>query len=132
MKQTPAFILSLCSLLLWNTLGCSRKPVAESGLSDRQFAELAVEVIHLHRRYADRPDSLTLQREALFQRYGISPEALERFIAKREQHPDAWKQVLQVMEEKLGERGEGLQTGRNRGVGRYRKGEGDTAKVKSE
>ncbi len=128
MKQMPAFVLFLCSLLLWNIPGCSRKPVAESGLSDRQFAELAVEVIHLHRRYAGQPDSLTLRREALFQRYAVSPEALERFIAKREQHPDAWKQVLQIVEEKLGERGKGSQPGSN---GRYRKGEGDTAKVKN-
>jgi hypothetical protein len=132
MNRTPALFLVLCSLLLWDIPGCDRRPVADSGFSDRRFAVLAAEVIRLHRRYADQPDSLTHQRQALFQRNNITPEDLERFVAERAQHPEAWEKVLQVMEGTLEEEEDTSKTGAGKiWGGRYRKGEGDSLRLKA-
>ncbi len=130
MKGMPAFRFFLSSLLLWSISGCSRPPVADPGLSEQQFVRLAVEVIRLHRRYADQPDSLMYQRTALFQRHDITPEQLERFIAKREQDLESWEPVLEYMKEKFEEGGDTLEVGRwgMRG-GRYRKGGRDTVQT---
>ena len=105
MKGMPAFRFFLSSLLLWSFSGCSRPPVADPGLSEQKFARLAVEVIRLHRRYADQPDSLMHQRTALFQLHDITPEQLERFITKREQDPESWQPILEYMKEKFEEGG---------------------------
>ena len=93
----------LCGLLLWSAPGCGRSPDAESGLSDRQFADLLTEAIRLHWRYAGQPDSLRHRREGLFQRYGVTQEDLERFIAARERHPERWRGTVEYLEGRLGE-----------------------------
>ena len=93
----------LCGLLFFSAPGCGRQPDAKSGLSDRQFAELFAEAVRLHGRYAGQPDSLKRNREALFRRYGVSREDLERFIDTREKDPEKWRDVLQYLEGKIGE-----------------------------
>ena len=97
----PLGALLILGLLLVGIAGCGGTGELESGLSDRLFERLAVDVVRLHRQYAGQPDSLAAGREALLRRHGLTPDDIERFIAQRQEDPDAWGGILRAVEQGL-------------------------------
>ena len=97
----PFQVLLVFALLLGGIARCEGPGDPQPGLSDRQFARLAVDVIRLHRQYAGQPDSLAAGRAALYRRNGLTPDDIERFITHRQGDPDAWGGILHAVEREL-------------------------------
>ena len=91
----------LFALFLGGIACCDGPGAPRPGLTDRQFARLAVDVVRLHREHAGQPDSLATAREALLQRNGLTSDDIERFIAQRQEDPDAWGGILRAVAQGL-------------------------------
>jgi hypothetical protein len=100
-------ILLLASLLLSAPLtglvGCDRVERGDPQLTEREFADLFLEVGRLEHLFAEQPDSLARRRDALYRSRGITQAEIERFIQQREHRPEAWEGVFRHLEHRLEE-----------------------------
>jgi len=97
----PFGALLILGVLLAGIARCDGPRAPERGLSDGRFAHLAVEIVRLHREHAGQPDSLSAARAALLRREGLTHDDIERFIAQRQDDPDAWEGILRAVAERL-------------------------------
>lgn len=72
----------ILTLLFFGLLACAERD--GTAPDERQLARVVLEVIHLHQRYAERPDSLAVKRKAVLAEVGFTEKDLERLTA-------AWK-----------------------------------------
>ena len=123
MGRTSAAALSLAGLLLLallsNMVGCDRGEREDRRLTEREFADLFVEVVRLERVFAEQPDSLAHHREALLHSRGITRADIERFLGEREHSPKAWNGVFRHLEHRFTEQVDTLPEAASRTV-RYR------------
>ena len=77
----------LFALLFSGLLACTARNGSE--LSERQLAQVVLEVIRLHHRYAEHPDSLAIKRKAVLRGFQFTEKDLERLIATWKANPEA-------------------------------------------
>lgn len=74
-------------LLFFGILACTARN--GSAPDEHQLAHLVLQVIHLHKRYADHPDSLASERKAVLAEIGFTEKDLERLTAAWKSNPGA-------------------------------------------
>ena len=74
-------------LLFFGILACTARN--GSAPDERQLAHVVLQVIHLHKRYADHPDSLASERKAVLAEIGFTEKDLERLTAAWKSNPGA-------------------------------------------
>lgn len=74
-------------LLLSGLLACTSRNGSE--LDERQLASVVVEVVHLHHRYAEQPDSLAIMRKGVLQGVRFTENDLRRLTAAWKRDPEA-------------------------------------------
>ena len=74
-------------LLFFGILACTARN--GSAPDERQLAHVVLQVIHLHQRYADHPDSLASERKAVLAEIGFTDKDLERLTATWKSNPGA-------------------------------------------
>lgn len=74
-------------LLFFGILACAARN--GSVPDERQLAHVVLQVIHLHQRYADHPDSLASERKAVLAEIGFTEKYLERLTATWKSNPGA-------------------------------------------
>lgn len=84
-------------------VGCAGQDVSQEGLTEAQFVDLCVDVLALQTDGV-APDSLQVAREAVFQKHGITRDAVAQFIAYRKAHPETWESVVMLLKERLGKK----------------------------
>ncbi len=119
MGRTSATALLLAGLLMSAPVGCNRGEREDRRLTEREFADLFVEVVRLERAFAEQPDSLARHREALFHSRGITRADIERFMGEREHSPEAWEGVFRHLEHRFAEQVDTLREAAH-GAARYR------------
>ena len=78
---------TLLTLLLLGFPACTARN--GSAPDERQLAHVVLEVIHLHQRFAEDPDSLAIKRKAVLAEIGFTEHDLERLTATWETDPEA-------------------------------------------
>ena len=90
----------ILTLLFFGVLACAERN--GSAPDERQLARVVLEVIHLHHRYAERPDSLAVRRRAVLAEIGFAEKDLERLTAAWKTNPrglDAFSgSILETLE----------------------------------
>jgi hypothetical protein len=86
--------------------GCGENRTSKSVLTDAQFVDLCVTVYGLYGAYCHQPDSLKIYRQAVFDRYGITPAMVQEFIDQHQRDPDSWVPIVFALRERLGETAE--------------------------
>ena len=89
----------LYTLLFPGLLACTSRSGSE--LDERQLARVVVEVIHLHHRYAEQPDSLAIKRKAVLQGVRFTEKDLERLTAAWKTDPEALELLAGTVMESL-------------------------------
>ncbi|MCE2438008.1 MAG: hypothetical protein J4F39_01135 [Candidatus Latescibacteria bacterium] len=79
----------ILTLLFYGLLACTARH--GSVPDERQLAHVVLEVIRLHQRYAEHPDSLNLKRNAVLARIEFTEEDLERLTATWKTNPEAFE-----------------------------------------
>ena len=79
--------LTLLTLLCFGILACTARN--GSAPDERQLARVVLEVIHLHQRYAEDPDSLAIKRNAVLAEIGFTEQDFERLTATWKTNPEA-------------------------------------------
>lgn len=74
-------------LLFFGILACTARN--GSAPDERQLAHVVLQVIHLHQRYAEHPDSLASQRKAVLSEIGFTEKDLDRLTATWKSNPGA-------------------------------------------
>ncbi len=77
----------LFALLFSGLLACTARNGSE--LTEPQLAQVVLEVIRLHHRYAEHPDSLAIKRKAVLRGLQFTEKDLERLIATWKANPEA-------------------------------------------
>lgn len=74
-------------LLFFGILACTARngPTPD----ERQLARVVLEVIHLHQRFAEHPDSLAIKRDAVLAEIRFTEHDLERLTATWKTNPEA-------------------------------------------
>ena len=89
----------LYTLLFPGLLACTSRSGSE--LDERQLARVVVEVIQLHHRYAEQPDSLAIKRKAVLQGVRFTEKDLERLTAAWKTDPEALELLAGTVMESL-------------------------------
>lgn len=79
--------LTILTLLFLGLLACTARN--GSAPDERQLAHVVLEVIHLHQRYAEHPDSLAMKRRAVLEEIEFTRKDLERLTATWKTNPEA-------------------------------------------
>ncbi|MDE3000569.1 MAG: hypothetical protein OXU79_15975 [Gemmatimonadota bacterium] len=78
---------TILTLLFLGILACTARN--GSAPDERQLAHAVLEVIHLHHRYAEHPDSLAIKRKAVLAGIGFAEHDLKRLTATWKTDPEA-------------------------------------------
>lgn len=89
----------LFTLLFSGLLACTSGKGSE--LDERQLARVVVEVIQLHHRYSERPDSMAIRRKAVLQGVRFTEEDLDRLTAAWKTDPEALELLAGTVMESL-------------------------------
>ena len=87
-------------VFLW---GCGENQTSKSVVTDAQFVDLCVTVYGLYGAYGHQPDSLKIYRQAVFDRYGVTPAMVQKFIDQHQSDPDSWAPIMSALQQRLGE-----------------------------
>ena len=90
---------ALFTLLLSGLLACASRNGSE--LDERLLARVVVDVIRLHHRYAEQPDSLAVKRKALLQGVRFTEKDLERLAAAWKTDPETLELLAGALMESL-------------------------------
>lgn len=74
----------------------------QTGLSEREFIALYVEVTRLQSRLADRPEEASKQTREFLQRAGVTEEQVSRFIEQVNKKPEGWAKIWEKINRELG------------------------------
>lgn len=94
-------LLLFSSILSLKISGCGHNPVPKSNLTDLQFSNIALEVLHLRHWNGEQSDSLVFQVDTLFQRLNVTKEKIDYFITSQDSHSETWKPILKKMNESI-------------------------------
>ncbi len=86
-------------LLFIGILACTARN--GSAPDERQLAHGIIEIIHLHHRYAEHPDSLVIKRKAVLAGIGFTEQDLERLTETWKTNPEALKALTGSIMETL-------------------------------
>lgn len=86
-------------LLFIGILACTARNGSEP--DGRHLATGVLEIIHLHHRYAEHPDSLAIKRKAVLAGIGFTEQDLERLAVTWKANPEALKALTGSIMETL-------------------------------
>jgi hypothetical protein len=104
-------------------VGCSGQVGEPGRLTEGKFVDVCVEMMALQTTYAGAPDSLSLAREAVFSRRGLTREEVAQFIEFKKAHPQQWESVVMLLKDRLGE-------GANISMKTFQEAKGDSSRQK--